>query len=76
MLLSDIMLFGSLFAIIELAEKIPSATLNVYSKTLLEVSQKGIPFGLCICIHRTPGEDSFCKFRGIFSNLGRYDGKR
>ena len=36
-LLSEIMLFGSLYANIELPEKIPSITLNVFSKTLSEV---------------------------------------
>ena len=34
------MLFGSLYANIELPEKIPSITLNVFSKTLSEVYWK------------------------------------
>ena len=36
MLLSGRILFGSLFAIIELLEKIPPVTLNVFSKALSE----------------------------------------
>ena len=38
MLLSDRILFGSLFAFIELPEKISVVTLNLYSKTLSEIT--------------------------------------
>lgn len=64
------MSFGLLFAIIELPEKISSVILNVFSKALLECNGKifwgRIIFELCICIHKTPGEDSSGNFKSIF----------
>ena len=49
MILSDIILFGSLFAFIEFQEKTLVVTLNTFSKTLSEITEN-------YCVAEYPGD--------------------
>ena len=53
---------ASLFAFIEFPEK-----------TLVVTMCDKIPFGLCICNHKTSWKDFCSNFKGISYNLGRYN---